>query len=180
LTLLIAYGGFALATALGLSGVLVTVVAAMIVGERVRASSADTARRLDGAWRSIAFALSGVTFLAIGISIDLRSVLDAASAIAAGVAAVIAARAVFVYVPFAVFRPRVPAAWVHVLFVSGLRGAIAFAATLSLPLVLPERLLVQDISFGIVLVTLVAQGIAAPIVIQALLANKTESVISRQ
>ncbi len=53
------------------------------------------------------------------------------------------------------------------LFWSGLRGAIAFAAALSLPADVPERPLLLDICLGVVLVTLVAQGMTARLVIRA-------------
>jgi len=44
---------------------------------------------------------------------------------------------------------------------AGLRGGVATAAALSLPLDFPERDLLQRITFGIVLVTLLVQGSTA-------------------
>jgi hypothetical protein len=52
----------------------------------------------------------------------------------------------------------VPAAWLHVLFWAGLRGAVAVAMALSLPADLPQRELLQEITFGVVLFTLLVQG----------------------
>ncbi len=53
---------------------------------------------------------------------------------------------------------RVPAGWLHVLFWAGLRGAVAVAMALSLPVDIPQRDLLQEITFGVVLFTLLVQG----------------------
>ena len=167
-TFAVAYATFAVQQTVGLSGVLATVVAATTLGNVLRGSWSDRvlAQRIDRTWSGIAYALSAVTFLAIGLVIDLPSLADMAGPIGVGVVAVIAARALIVYVPFAVLRPDVPLGWAHVLTWSGLRGAIAFAATLALPVALPRRLDVQEIAFGIVLVTLVAQALLAPALVR--------------
>ena len=52
----------------------------------------------------------------------------------------------------------VPAGWLHVLFWAGLRGAVAVAMALSLPADIPQRALLQEITFGVVLFTLLVQG----------------------
>ena len=51
-----------------------------------------------------------------------------------------------------------PVSWLHVLFWAGLRGAVAVAVALSLPADFPQRALLQEITFGIVLFTLALQG----------------------
>ena len=168
-TVVLAYATFGLAQATGLSGVLATVVGATTLGTLLRRSWSDhvLAERIDRTWSGIAFALSGVTFFAIGLVIDLPSLGDMLGPIAVGVVAVVAARALIVYVPWALLRPPVPLGWAHVLVGSGLRGAIAFAAALALPVAFPRRLDVQEIAFGIVLVTLVAQALLAPALVRA-------------
>jgi CPA1 family monovalent cation:H+ antiporter len=55
----------------------------------------------------------------------------------------------------------VPVAWLHVLFWAGLRGAVAVAMALSLPADFPQRALLQEITFGVVLFTLFVQGTTA-------------------
>jgi Na+:H+ antiporter len=52
----------------------------------------------------------------------------------------------------------VPAGWLHILFWAGLRGAVAVAMALSLPADIPQRDLLQEITFGVVLFTLLFQG----------------------
>jgi CPA1 family monovalent cation:H+ antiporter len=169
LSVIYAYAAYALATSLALSGVLVTVIAAMTMGHVLRASWADSplTRDVDRAWAVVAFALSAVTFLAMGAAIDLGSLATSAGATAIGIVAVVAARAAIVYVPYLIVARRVPVGWAHVLFWSGLRGAIAFAAVLALPHDFPQRQVLQDISLGIVLFTLIVNGTTAPFVIRA-------------
>jgi CPA1 family monovalent cation:H+ antiporter len=58
-----------------------------------------------------------------------------------------------------------PTGWFHVLFWSGLRGAVAFALVLSLPLDVPQRGVITGTVFGIVLFTLLVQGSTAARVI---------------
>ncbi len=58
-----------------------------------------------------------------------------------------------------------PTGWFHVLFWSGLRGAVAFALVLSLPLDVPQRGVITGTVFGIVLFTLLVQGTTAARVI---------------
>lgn len=174
-TLALAYGTFAVAQVAGLSGVLATVIGATTLGTLLRRSWSDhvLAERIDRTWSGIAFALSAVTFFAIGVVIDLPSLGGMLGPIAVGVVAVVAARALIVYVPFVLFRPRVPVGWAHVLVWSGLRGAIAFAAALALPIAFPRRLDVQEIAFGIVLVTLVVQALLAPALVRAAIPART-------
>ena len=58
-------------------------------------------------------------------------------------------------------RAQLPLGYLHVMFWSGLRGAIAVALALALPLDLPSRDLLAGAVFGIVLVTLLVQGTTA-------------------
>ena len=52
------------------------------------------------------------------------------------------------------------------LFWAGLRGAVAVAMALALPVSVPERTLLQEITFGIVLFTLIVQGTTAGLVVR--------------
>ena len=57
-------------------------------------------------------------------------------------------------------RPRpVPSAWRPVMVLSGLRGALSLALVLSLPIELAQRNLLTDIVYGVILVTLLGQGL---------------------
>jgi CPA1 family monovalent cation:H+ antiporter len=171
ISLVLAYGTYQLADAIGLSGILATVIAGIALGSRMRrrARSDVLVREIEDLWEIVAFILSSLAFLLIGFAVRLPSLLGAWAAVAVGTAAVVAGRALIVYLPAAAVRlwtgaDALPRGWVHVMFWSGLRGAIALAAALSLPANFPERELLQQISLGIVLVTLVVQGAGAPVV----------------
>ena len=184
ISLVTAYGTYQLADAVGLSGILATVIAGIALGSRMRrtAGSEMLVREIEDLWDVVAFVLTSLVFLLIGFAIRLPTLLSVGSAVAVGTAAVVAARAVIVYVPAAgagLWARALPRGWVHVIFWSGLRGAIALAAALSLPVDFPDRELVQQISFGIVLVTLLVQGASAPLVVRRALGGTHRSTALR-
>lgn len=172
-SLVAAYGTYQLADVFGLSGILATVIAGIALGSRMRrtAGSDPLVRETLDLWDVVAFILTSLVFLLIGFAIRLPSLLSAGAGVVVGTAAVVAARALIVYVPAAAVRlwtpaRAVPRGWAHVIFWSGLRGAVALAAALSLPADFPQRELLQEISFGIVLITLLVQGAGAPLVVR--------------
>jgi CPA1 family monovalent cation:H+ antiporter len=58
-----------------------------------------------------------------------------------------------------------PFEWLHVVFWSGLRGAVSTALALSLPVDFPNRAALQEITFGVVLFTLLVQATTAELVV---------------
>jgi len=58
-----------------------------------------------------------------------------------------------------------PFEWLHVVFWSGLRGAVSTALALSLPVDFPNRAALQGITFGVVLFTLIVQATTADLVV---------------
>jgi CPA1 family monovalent cation:H+ antiporter len=58
-----------------------------------------------------------------------------------------------------------PAGWLHVIYWSGLRGAVSTALALSLPADMPNRDLLQEVTFGVVLFTLLVQATTAELVV---------------
>lgn len=172
LTVVVAYGSYLAAASLGLSGVLTTVLAGIVLGNygrRIGLTDA-TERALDALWEPLAATLTALIFLAVGIAIGPSGALSALGPIAWGLVAVLVARAAVVYglIGGAVavlgrrpVAPNLPAGWLHPLFWAGLRGGVATAAALSLPLDFPERELLQRITFGIVVATLFVQGSTA-------------------
>lgn len=174
-SVVLAYGTYEIAAHFGLSGILATVVSAATLGMSLRRETPDVpiVREFDVFWGTLAFALTSLTFLLIGFAIESQALLGALAGIVIGTIAVVAARAGIIYVPAAIFRMRrtsgLPRGWSHVLFWSGLRGAVALAAALSIPADVPERLRLQEISFGIVLLTLLLQGGTAPLVVRRVL-----------
>jgi monovalent cation:H+ antiporter, CPA1 family len=172
LTLLAAYGTYLVADLLHESGIIATVVAGVVMGTYGRRAglSKRAVEAVDVVWEFLAFVLTAIAFLLVGIAIPFSSLGGALVPIAWGVAAVLVGRALVVYGLLggvaalerrAGIVPRLPRAWLHVLNWAGLRGAVATVLALSLPADLPDRALLQQITFGIVLFTLVVQGTTA-------------------
>lgn len=178
ITVVLAYGTYLAAEAIGLSGVIATLVAAASFGALARgALSRAAVEAIDVVWEFAAFLLTAGVFLIVGLSIAPEALLAAAGAIGWGIAAILVARAAVVYgllgggsalVRRMAGRPRIgqsgsqdepiPPAWLHVVFWAGLRGAVSVALALSLPDGLANRDLLQGLTFGIVLFTLFVQG----------------------
>ena len=60
---------------------------------------------------------------------------------------------------------ELPMGWLHVIFWSGLRGAVSTALALSLPADFPNRTQLQGITFGVVIFTLLVQATTAEVVV---------------
>ena len=60
---------------------------------------------------------------------------------------------------------ELPLGWLHVIFWSGLRGAVSTALALSLPADFPNRVQLQGITFGVVIFTLIVQATTAEVVV---------------
>ncbi len=186
LSLAAAYGTYLIADGLHQSGVIATLVAGLVIGGYGRrvGMGERTREALDTVWEFIAFLLTAFAFLLVGLAISIPQVVGALPAIAWGVLAILVGRAVVVYgllggashlLARARRTPPVPTGWLHVLFWAGLRGAVAVAMALSLPPDLPQRELLQDVTFGIVLFTLFVQGTTAELVVRRASASGAES-----
>jgi CPA1 family monovalent cation:H+ antiporter len=178
LTLLAAYGTYLVADLLHQSGIIATVVAGIVLGTYGRrvGLSARAQESVDVVWEFLAFVLTAVAFLLIGIAIPLGSLASSLVSIGWGVVAILVGRAVVVYgllgggawlagriggAGWVGRAGHLPVGWLHVLTWSGLRGAVAIALALSLPASIQDRTLLQGITFGIVLFTVVVQGTTA-------------------
>ena len=169
ITVVLAYGSYMLADAFHLSGVIATVTAAVALGNigPGRTMSAAGVDAIDTVWEFFAYLLTAVVFLLVGLAIPPARLLDSIGPIAWGIVAILVGRALVVYLLLGgasrlARRPglaaQLPSGWLHVIFWAGLRGAVAVAMALSLPADIPQRDLLQEITFGVVLFTLLVQG----------------------
>jgi CPA1 family monovalent cation:H+ antiporter len=172
LSLFLAYGAYVAADLLNLSGIIATVTAGIVLGSFGRRYGLSQRARetIDDVWEFIAFLLTGLVFLLIGLAITIDHLLAVAVPIAWAGVAITVGRAIVVYGllggSFVVgerlgLGARLPLGWLHVIFWGGLRGAVAVALALSLPADLPQRELLQSLTFGVVLFTLLVQGTTA-------------------
>ena len=175
LTTVLAFGSYLVGEhVLGVSGVL-AVVAAGIVNGNVGPSgmSATTRVVVFNFWEYAAFLANSFIFLLIGLAIDILDLFRNLPAIGIAILAVLLARALGIY-GLSIFNREVSARWKHVLYWGGLRGAIALALALTLPVVnvepeiLKQLTLLRNMAFGVVLFTLLIQGISMDWVVKKL------------
>ena len=67
----------------------------------------------------------------------------------------------------------IPWKWKHVLFWGGLKGSISIALVVGLPAEMPYREMFLVLAFGVVLFTLIVQGLTMKPLIQSLRLNET-------
>ena len=150
----------------------------------------SSATRLQGIffWDLVIYLIEGMLFLLTGA--QMRSLFERSKAfsldevlLAIGLVAgmIIIARFAWVfpatYLPRLIKRLRIrdpspPWQWVFVLAFTGVRGAVSLAAALALPFALPGgdafpyRDLIQFVTFGVILITLVGLGLGLPLVVR--------------
>ena len=166
LTTVAAYGSYLCAQALHVSGVIAVVAAGITVGNYGMRKNMSTASRVavQSFWEYAAFIVNSIVFLLIGI--DEANVVGFwrdGWIVMVVIAIVLFARAVSVYAlaPLAGKGEKfLPMKWRHVLFWGSLRGALSMALALGLPLEVPHRDLIVLITFGVVLFSLLVQGLS--------------------
>jgi CPA1 family monovalent cation:H+ antiporter len=159
LTTVVAFGSYWVAEEIHVSGVLAVVAAGLVSGNiGPRGMSHTTRIVVFNFWEFAAFLANSVVFLLIGLQTNVRSLLTNWQVIVWAVVGVLASRAVVVYL-LSNLGKRIPRNWRHVLFWSGLRGAIALTLALSLPAAFAQwRETVISMTFGVVLFSIVVQG----------------------
>ena len=177
LTTVLAFGAYIVAEHFHVSGVLAVVAAGLISGNiGPRGMSPSTRILVFNFWEYAAFLANSVVFLLIGLQIDLQLLLEDWQVIVWAILAVLVARAVSVYGLSWIGR-GIPMRFKHVLYWGGLRGAISLALALSLPAALgPARDEIQAMAFGIVLFTLLVQGLTMKPLIARLKLNERSEV----
>ena len=164
-TTILAYGTFLLARHLYLSGVIATVAAGLVIGNFAvkTGMSTRTLTALRSFWEYASFMINSLVFLLIGLEVRLGGVLRAWKPILIAIAAIFLGRILSVYtlVPFSnLFSKRIPFAWQHVMVWGGLRGALSLALALSLDSTFPYRDQILNLTFGVVVFSILVQGLS--------------------
>jgi monovalent cation/hydrogen antiporter len=192
ISLVTPYAAFVPADELGLSGVLAAVTAGVYLGWRApELITPQTRLQATAVWEILTFLLNATLFILIGLQLPV--IMEGLDAYTAGevlgysalvCATVIGTRFVFSFTtPYVLraldrrpsqrerrvgARPRIVSSW------AGMRGGVSLAAALALPLTtdagapLPDRDLILFITFALILVTVVGQGLTLPYLIRAL------------
>jgi CPA1 family monovalent cation:H+ antiporter len=190
LSLLTPYAAFLIPQGLGGSGVLATVAAGLYVSWN-GPLLIPAATRLQGIffWDLVVYLLEGFVFLVTGM--QTRTILDSMHgellnrlflAIVVTVAVIVGMR--FAWIFPAAWIPRwispslrrrdpLPSwRWLFLLAFVGVRGVVSLAAALAIPLTVesgapfPDRDIILFVSFGVIVVTLIGQGLSLPAVVR--------------
>jgi monovalent cation/hydrogen antiporter len=184
LTLLTPFAAYLLADALGASGVLAVLAAGLYLSRQSSTFfSANTRLQADAVWSVLVFLFNGLVFILLGLQLhgllagrpgsSVVMLLGPAVLIAS---VVIVARLVWVAVATAVQRLLAHfrliiyhwGGWRNAVLIgwSGMRGALSLAAALALPATVaggrpfPLRSQLIEVTFGVILFTLVGQGLS--------------------
>ncbi len=172
---------------IGVSGVLATVVAGLITGQRAARALSPEARLMGrGVWQTAIWLIHAFVFMLIGL--QLPSILERVSAVrrpdelvVLGLAVsllVIVTRIAWVYP--ATYLPRFfsaslrarepypPPRAVFIVSWAGMRGVVSLAAAFALDPSFPERDLILFLTFCVIVATLVGQGLTLPWLIRRL------------
>src|SRR5579863_1256651 len=190
LSLMTPYVAFLVPQHLGGSGVLAAVAAGLFVSWN-GPLLIPAATRLQGIffWDLIVYYLEGFVFLVTGM--QMRTLLDQTNtvslrelAVAVVLTAVVIVAARFIWVYPAIYLPRwlspslrrrdplPPWQWAFLLAFVGVRGVVSLAAALAIPFTtqtaatFPDRDLILLVTFGVIVVTLIGQGLALPGVVR--------------
>jgi monovalent cation/hydrogen antiporter len=199
LSVVTGYAAYLPADRLGASGVLAAVTAGLYVGWRAPELASPATRLLGFSfWQVLVYLLNAVLFVLVGLQLHpiLSELSGSSAATLVGQAALVSAVVIAVRVgwgfsvPYLIRaldrrptqrarrtgpRERLVAGW------SGMRGAVSLAAALALPLQtstgqgFPQRNLIIFMTFGVILATLVLQGLTLPWLIRRLGLHRDDS-----
>ncbi len=166
-TTIAAYGSFAVAEHFQVSGVIATVIAGMLCGNYGARTGMSPSTRIavESFWEYVSFALNSIVFLLVGLEVDLGTLLASAPAIVtAWLVALLARAAVIGIVTLALSRSRerLKLSWAAVLTWGGLRGSLSMVLALSLPATFVHRQVLVTTTFGVVLISILLQGMTMP------------------
>ena len=185
LSILVPYAVYLAADAVKASGVLAVVVCGLYLSRRSANFFSPTVRlQTWSVWKSLTFVLNGLVFVLIGLQLPgIRAAIRGyglRELILDGVifsALLILLRLIWVF-PGAWFsyflrtrfahqkEKRPPAKQVFVVGWTGMRGVVSLAAAIALPAVFPQRNMIAFLTFCVIVVTLVLQGLTLPPLIQ--------------
>ncbi|MBD3885337.1 Na+/H+ antiporter [Phormidium tenue FACHB-886] len=174
LTLVSAYGTYLIIEDLGGSGVIGVVTMGLILGNFGSRIGMNPRTRIivSEFWEFLAFFVNSIVFLLIGDQIRFNILGQNLSIIAITLIAMIGTRAIAIYGLSALSNrfgeSKVPLKEQSVLLWGGLRGSVSIALALSVPAIVPDREEIIATVFGVVLFTLLVQGLTIKPLLQRL------------
>jgi CPA1 family monovalent cation:H+ antiporter len=125
--------------------------------------SPTTQLTLMGFWNYSAFAVNSLLFMICGLQAPLSSLWDWKGPILLAYLALLVGRTLAVapcrWVARMVGEAQLPRSWMAVLVWSDFYGSLSMALALALPLSVPQRSGIITVTFGVVLLSLILQGV---------------------
>lgn len=163
LTTIVAYGTYIVAEALHVSEIIAVVVSALVFAKYTTTSilvSSSTIHALKAYWGYLSLVFNSFIFVMIGAHIRLADLANYAPAIAVTVLGLVIARALLVYGLLPISMTGLDSRVKHLAFLGALRGSLSMAMVMSLPMDFPNRKVLEIVTFGVVLFTLLVQGLS--------------------
>ena len=174
LTLVSAYGTYLITEELGGSGVISVVTVGIILGNFGSRIGMNPRTRLlvSEFWDFLAFFVNSIVFLLIGDQIKFSSLSDNLGIITIAIIAVLITRLIAIFglanLSNIFTKVDISLSEQTVLWWGGLRGSVSIALALSVPVSLTGRQDIIDTVFGVVLFTLLIQGLTTQWVLKKL------------
>ena len=174
LTLVSAYGTYLVTEELGGSGVIGVVTVGMILGNFGSRIGMNPRTRLlvSEFWEFLAFFVNSIVFLLIGDQINFVSLSNNFNLILVAIAAVLVTRAIVIFglgnISNLLRKTQINLREQTVLWWGGLRGSVSIALALSVPVLMTGRQEIIDTVFGVVLFTLLVQGLTTQWLLETL------------
>jgi CPA1 family monovalent cation:H+ antiporter len=118
---------------------------------------------VESFWEYVVFALNSIVFLLIGLEVSIESILASWKAILVATFTVLLARGVVTLVVTIALRrtrERLSWPWSGIIWWAGLRGALSMVLVLGLSADFPHRDLLLHMTFGVVVVSILVQGLS--------------------
>ncbi|WGV23910.1 cation:proton antiporter [Halotia branconii] len=174
LTLVSAYSTYLIIEDLGGSGVIGVVTTGLILGNFGSRIGMNPRTRIivSEFWEFLAFFVNSIVFLLIGDQIRFASLGENLDIIVVTIGAMILMRAGAIFIlsnlSASITKSKISLPDQTILWWGGLRGSVSIALALSVPIGLPEREKIIAAVFGVVLFTLLVQGLTIKPLLQKL------------
>jgi len=159
-----AWGSFFVAEYCGVSGILASVAAGLMIGNYGSLAGMSAKGRDDAEtfWEFAAFVANSLIFLMVGVKLTNQNYTNVWLDVTIAIVLVLLSRAIAVglsCLPFARSKQRVPMKQQTLLFWGGLRGALALSLALTVPETTPYYQHIIRVTFAVVAFSVIVQGI---------------------
>ncbi len=177
---------------MGMSGVITTVMAAIVMGNLGRIHISKGSKKfINETWEYIAFISVSLVFFFAAFQLDIKLIMEQMGVLHAVIMIVLISRAISVYLSFfitnklSLFKnePDVPVSWQHILNWGGLRGVIPLVLAYSIPETFEYRDDIISFTLATFVFTLLINGLTIRkllVLLKLHLPKKEEEIIKEE